>query len=124
MADNSEGRSHVRKRAGATHFKSQKKDGDTKYMRGNTEDAIVNRGKAQSGDRPTSMPADRLQPGSYWLTRIVFTRAIGFIYCMIIVNRFILGSCGQLIFTCKERLGVTYNNFSGMAGGGAGGHIQ
>ena len=121
MADDSEGRSHVRKRAGATQSRSDKKDGDTKST---SKDAIENRGKVQSGDRPTSTPADRLQPGSYWLTRIVFTRAIGFIYCMTIINRFILENCGQLIFTCKEGLGVTYNNFSGMAGGGAGGHIQ
>lgn len=97
MADNS-GRSHVRKRAGATQSKSEEKDGDTKSTR---EDALANREKAQSGDRPTSTPADRLQPGSYWLTRIVFTRAIGFIYSMIIVNQY----WGVVANTCKEGLG-------------------
>lgn len=40
-------------------------------------------GRSEPEKKPESSVKDgkQLQPGTYWLTRIVFTRSLGFIYC-------------------------------------------
>jgi len=40
-------------------------------------------GRSKPEKKPESSVKDgkQLQPGTYWLTRIVFTRSLGFIYC-------------------------------------------
>ena len=70
-----EGSGEVRKRQRGEASADQKQD-----RRDGSNDSVS----------PTSSPREdkrgnegnQIEPGSYWLTRITFIRALGFIYCM------------------------------------------
>lgn len=55
--------------------------------RGDKQDGHKEPSGSEAGS-DASLPAEnnskekQLEPGSYWLTRIVFIRSLGFIYCM------------------------------------------
>lgn len=74
-----EGKSRVRKRKDASKSKDIN-DG----IKSSGEDDGLRSGKSamepDKGDKSVP-PCQEMEGGSYWLTRIVFTRAIGFVYC-------------------------------------------
>ncbi len=74
------GGSHVRKRKDASKSKD-KTDG----IKASGDDSPERVSAKSTEDKPVqkSPPPSHqvMEAGSYWLTRIVFTRAIGFIYC-------------------------------------------
>lgn len=74
----SEGGSHVRKRKDAS--KSKDKTDDIKDS-GDDGDSKRESAKSTKDKDKARKKAQLMEGGSYWLTRIVFTRAIGFIYC-------------------------------------------
>ena len=39
-------------------------------------------------DAASTSPAEIVEPGSYWLTRIVFLRSLGLIYCKLLKYHF------------------------------------
>ena len=45
------------------------------------ESACSNSATSLPGEGGKGSGRERMRPGSYWLTRIVFIRALGFIYC-------------------------------------------
>ena len=47
----------------------------------------VERKKEEPRQAPESPPRRGLESGSYWLTRIVFIRALGFVYCQSLHSR-------------------------------------
>lgn len=76
-----EGKSHVRKRIDPSRPKN--KDDVTEF-RDKLAGTTSEHGSTEQSEKDDTGEAERRlssQAGSYWLTRIVFTRAIGFIYC-------------------------------------------
>ena len=78
----SQGKGQVRRRLDTVGSKSNNKDKDgTTKSSSEGDDA-----KLCDGLKPKRMENEKvyqcqMQAGTYWLTRIVFTRSIGFIYC-------------------------------------------
>ena len=78
----SQGKEQVRKRLGTVESRSNDKEKDeTTKLTSEGDDTKL--GDALKSKRKENEATDRcrMQPGTYWLTRIVFTRSIGFIYC-------------------------------------------
>ena len=84
--------SDVRKRKVDSSSQSRAKDkSESAADDGDTKTSDKSSGAGTSKLRPSAERVDdagggdrcKMQAGSYWLTRIVFTRAIGFIYCEI-----------------------------------------
>ena len=76
----SEGKSRVRKRKDA----SKSKDVNDGVKSSVVDDDSPDPGTSAKGKVEKNvgvLPCQEMEGGSYWLTRIVFTRAIGFIYC-------------------------------------------
>lgn len=46
------------------------------------------REEKRSKDAAVTSPAGTMEPGTYWLTRIVFLRSLGFIYCKLLKSYF------------------------------------
>ena len=44
------------------------------------------REERKSKDASVTRPAGTVEPGTYWLTRIVFLRSLGFIYCKLLIS--------------------------------------
>ena len=82
----SEGKSHVRKRKDAS--KAKDLEDDSIKSSGDVGDSSPGEKSTAKGKpckvEKTVSPrgCGVMESGSYWLTRIIFTRAIGFIYCM------------------------------------------
>ena len=76
----SEGKSRVRKRKDV----SKSKDVNDGIKSSVVDDDSPGSGTSAKDKLEKSvdvLPCQEMEGGSYWLTRIVFTRAIGFIYC-------------------------------------------
>ena len=76
----SEGKSRVRKRKDA----SKSKDVNDGIKSSVVDDVSPGPGRSAKDKVEKNvdvLPILEMEGGSYWLTRIVFTRAIGFIYC-------------------------------------------
>ena len=56
---------------------------DERKEQKNSENDNLNTSDTVADDKPLDKPMDvkKIEPGSYWLTRVVFVRAIGFLYC-------------------------------------------
>ena len=82
------GKSHVRKRRDTSKSKDTNDDVkatiDEHGANHERESAdMCSSSKERKDQIQESAPScQEMEAGSYWLTRIVFTRAIGFIYCM------------------------------------------
>ena len=86
----SEGRSHIRRRLDTSRSQSTDKSSDKATKSESESDGSdVKVGEAMKSDRGEAGETDtcQMQAGSYWLTRIVFTRSIGFIYCKVLRDR-------------------------------------
>ena len=76
----SEGKSRIRKRKDA----SKSKDVNDGIKSSVVDDDSPGPGRSAKDKVEKSveaLPCQEMEGGSYWLTRIVFARAIGFIYC-------------------------------------------
>lgn len=82
--------------------------------RGKHED-ISGDAVATEAETPQSVQAPAIQGGSYWLTRVAFVRALGFVYFVAFLvalnqNKALLGSRGLLpIYSYLKRLRVHYS---------------
>ena len=80
----SEGKSRVRKRKDTSKTKDRPVDDGIKSSGSDGSPTPEKSEKDDSckGEKKNAPSCQVMEAGSYWLTRIVFTRAIGFIYCM------------------------------------------
>lgn len=60
-----------------------KKEDERSQERENDEETRDTSSCSTDGDEPrkTNVDEKKIEPGSYWLTRIVFVRALSFLYC-------------------------------------------
>ena len=74
MASRGAGSSKIRQRKPASKSDERKEQKNSENL--NTSDMVAD-------DEPLDKAVDvkKIEPGSYWLTRVVFVRALGFLYC-------------------------------------------
>ena len=66
----------------------RKRKGGVNRVRDKKKGEDITRNEKNLEDAAATSPPEIVQPGTYWLTRIVFLRSLGFIYCKLLKHYF------------------------------------